>query len=63
VTSILYNLGITEQESETMLATSQSTELSLIEMEDLAIDRGNDPELQGPEWNRYTTLPLPSLKG
>jgi hypothetical protein len=34
VPSILYNLGITEQEAETMLATSQSTELSLIEMEE-----------------------------
>jgi len=49
VPSVLYKLGITEQEAETILATSQPTALSLIEMEDLASDRGNDPKLQGPE--------------
>lgn len=46
---ILYKLGITEQEAELILATSQFTELSLIEMKDLAIDQGNDSKLQGPK--------------
>lgn len=45
VLSILYKLGITEQEAETILATSQSMELPLLEMEDFVIDRGNNQKL------------------